>query len=69
MSVWSVPLVRALADGPLAHDRLLGQVAGIDTRMLVLTLLSLENRGLVERRSERAYALTAVGRGVLRALP
>ena len=68
MSAWGVAVVRALADGPLVSGRLLQRLDGIDARMLVLTLLSLEDRGLVERRAERAFALTAAGRGLLPAL-
>jgi DNA-binding HxlR family transcriptional regulator len=55
----------ALADGPMRSDSLLRRVYGIDLRQLVLTLRSLESRGLVERRVEREYRLTSAGRGLL----
>ena len=58
-------LLRALADGPMRSDSLLQRLYGIDQRLLVLTLRSLEGRGLVERRTERVYGLTSAGRGLL----
>jgi len=58
-------LLRALADGPMRSDSLLRRLDVTDLRMLVLTLRSLESRGLVERRVEREYRLTAAGRGLL----
>ncbi len=64
----TVTLLRALADGPMRSDSLLRRFDGIDLAQLVLTLRSLEGRGLVERRMERVYGLTAAGRGLLRAL-
>ena len=58
-------LLRALADGPMRADGLLRRLYGIDLPQLVLALRSLEGRGLVERRIEREYRLTAAGRGLL----
>jgi DNA-binding HxlR family transcriptional regulator len=58
-------LLRALADGPMRSDTLLRRLDQRDLRQLVLTLRSLENRGLVERRVEREYRLTAAGRGLI----
>ena len=57
-------LLRALADGPMRADGLLRRL-DVDLPRLVLTLRSLEGRGLVERRTEREYRLTAAGRGLL----
>ncbi len=53
----TVTLLRALADGPMRSDSLLRRFDGIDLGLLVLTLRSLEGRGLVERRMERVYGL------------
>jgi DNA-binding HxlR family transcriptional regulator len=61
----TVTLLRALADGPMRSDSLLRRFDGIDFGLLVLTLRSLEGRGLVERRMERVYGLTSAGRGLL----
>jgi DNA-binding HxlR family transcriptional regulator len=65
---WSVALIRALADGPLRYNRLLERVDGISPRMLTVTLRSLEEDGLVERRVEASaipYGLTRAGRELL----
>jgi DNA-binding HxlR family transcriptional regulator len=57
-------LLRALEYGPMRSDGLVRRL-DIDLPRLVLALRSLEGRGLVERRVEREYRLTAAGRGLL----
>jgi DNA-binding HxlR family transcriptional regulator len=57
-------LLRALEYGPMRSDLLLRRL-DIDLPRLVMALRSLEGRGLVERRIEREYRLTAAGRGLL----
>ena len=57
-------LLRALEYGPMRSDGLVRRL-DIDLPRLVLALRALEGRGLVERRIEREYRLTAAGRGLL----
>ena len=57
-------LLRALEYGPMRSDGLVRRL-DIDLPRLVLALRLLEGRGLVERRIEREYRLTAAGRGLL----
>jgi DNA-binding HxlR family transcriptional regulator len=47
---WSVPVLLALADGPLRYNRLLERLDGVSRRMLTATLLGLAADGLIERR-------------------
>jgi DNA-binding HxlR family transcriptional regulator len=65
---WSGAIIAALAAGPLRYNRLLERVEGISPRMLTLTLRSLEDAGLVERRQQGAalpYELSVAGRELL----
>jgi DNA-binding HxlR family transcriptional regulator len=65
---WSAAIIRALAGGPLRYNRLLERVDGISPRMLTVTLRTLEDAGLVERRQQGRtlpYALSPAGRELL----
>ena len=62
--VLTAALLRALEYGPMRSDGLVRRL-DIDLPQIVLSLRSLEGRGLVERRVEREYRLTAAGRGLL----
>jgi DNA-binding HxlR family transcriptional regulator len=46
---WSVPVLLALAEGPLRYNRLLERLDGVSRRMLTATLDPLVADGLVER--------------------
>lgn len=64
---WSMPVIRALDDGPVRFTALMAHVDGISHRMLTRTLRSLERDGLVSRTSypesppRVEYELTALG--------
>ena len=64
---WSMPVIRALDDGPMRFTALMNAVEGISHRMLTRTLRSLERDGLVSRTSypesppRVEYELTALG--------
>jgi DNA-binding HxlR family transcriptional regulator len=64
---WSMPVIRALEDGPVRFTVLMNLVEGISHRMLTRTLRSLERDGLVSRTSypesppRVEYELTALG--------
>ena len=64
---WSMPVIRALDDGPIRFTALMNAVEGISHRMLTRTLRSLERDGLVSRTSypesppRVEYELTALG--------
>jgi DNA-binding HxlR family transcriptional regulator len=65
---WSAAIIVALAAGPLRYNRLLERIDGMSPRMLTLTLRSLEEAGLVERRQQGAalpYTLSVAGRELL----
>ncbi|KQO12024.1 hypothetical protein ASF06_04500 [Agreia sp. Leaf244] len=64
---WSMPVIRALDDGPMRFTALMNTVEGISHRMLTRTLRSLERDGLVSRTSypesppRVEYELTELG--------
>ncbi|KJC64449.1 winged helix-turn-helix transcriptional regulator [Agreia bicolorata] len=64
---WSMPVIRALDDGPMLFTALMQAVEGISHRMLTRTLRSLERDGLVCRTSypesppRVEYELTELG--------
>ena len=64
---WSMPVIRALDDGPMRFTALMNAVEGISHRMLTRTLRSLERDGLVSRTSypesppRVKYELTELG--------
>jgi DNA-binding HxlR family transcriptional regulator len=64
---WSMPVTRALEDGPVRFTVLMTLVEGISHRMLTRTLRSLQRDGLVSRTSypesppRVEYELTALG--------
>jgi DNA-binding HxlR family transcriptional regulator len=64
---WSMPVIRALEDGPVRFTALMTLVEGISHRMLTRTLRSLERDGLVSRTSypesppRVEYELTELG--------
>jgi len=64
---WSMPVIRALDDGPVRFTALMTGVEGISHRMLTRTLRSLERDGLVSRTSypesppRVEYELTGLG--------
>lgn len=65
---WSMPVIRALADGPIRFTRLMAAVPGISHRMLTRTLRNLQRSGLIDRTSypesppRVEYELTGLGR-------
>jgi DNA-binding HxlR family transcriptional regulator len=65
---WTVPVVLALADGPLRYNRLLERLDGVSRRMLTATLGGLVADGLVEREPLRPgrveYRLSTAGEAV-----
>jgi DNA-binding HxlR family transcriptional regulator len=52
---WSMPVVLALAEGPLRFSELRGRLAGVSPRALTLALKDLEETGLVDRRVTEDY--------------
>jgi DNA-binding HxlR family transcriptional regulator len=64
---WSMPVIRALENGPVRFTSLMTLVEGISHRMLTRTLRSLQRDGLVSRTSypesppRVEYELTALG--------
>jgi DNA-binding HxlR family transcriptional regulator len=52
---WSMPVVHALADGPLRFSELRDRLEGISPRALTLALKELEAAGVVERRVTNDY--------------
>lgn len=64
---WSMPVIRALSEGPVRFTGLMADVEGVSHRMLTRTLRSLERDGLVSRTSypesppRVEYALTSLG--------
>ncbi|WEO76356.1 helix-turn-helix domain-containing protein [Cryobacterium sp. SO2] len=64
---WSMPVIRALNDGPVRFGHLMVAVEGISHRMLTRTLRALERDGLVTRISypesppRVEYELTGLG--------
>ena len=52
---WSMPVVHALANGPLRFSELRDRLDGISPRALTLALKELEAAGVVERRVTNDY--------------
>ena len=52
---WSMPVVHALAEGPLRFSELRDRLEGISPRALTLALKELEAAGVVERRVTDDY--------------
>ena len=52
---WSMPVVHALAEGPLRFSELRDRLEGISPRALTLALKELEAAGVVERRVTNDY--------------
>jgi DNA-binding HxlR family transcriptional regulator len=52
---WSMPVVFALADGPLRFSELRDRLEGVSPRALTLALKDLETAGLVDRRVTDDY--------------
>ena len=48
---WVLLIVHALADGPMRTSQLRRQIGGISEKMLIQSLRTLEQHGLIERRS------------------
>lgn len=72
---WSLEIVYALAvSGTLRHAELGRQLAGVTQRMLTRSLRQLERDGLISRKDYQEvpprveYALTDLGRGLLRGM-
>ena len=64
---WTLLIIHALAHGPLRTGELRRQIGGISEKMLIQSLRTLQDHGLVERRSYSEvpprvdYRLTEVG--------
>jgi DNA-binding HxlR family transcriptional regulator len=61
---WSLLIVRELLDGPHRYAELLNGLPGIATNLLAERLRTLAESGVVERRADGRYALTAWGQGL-----
>lgn len=71
---WSALILLLLGAGDMRFNALKRRIPGISQKMLSQTLRSLERDGLLTRRAEATvpvsvtYAITPLGRGLLRAL-
>jgi DNA-binding HxlR family transcriptional regulator len=69
---WSMPVIRALGDGPLRFSAVRSALVGVTPRALALALKELQGAGLVERRVTddyppgTVYGLTARARPLAR---
>lgn len=61
---WVLLIVRELVEGPRRYAELRDGLPGIATNLLVERLRSMESSGVVERRVDGRYALTAWGEGL-----
>jgi DNA-binding HxlR family transcriptional regulator len=61
---WVLLIVRELLPGPRRYGELLGGLPGIATNLLADRLRSMEDNGLVAKREDDRYALTARGEGL-----
>jgi len=73
-SKWALPIVAALAQGPLRTGELRRRLPGVSQKVLSQTLRELEQQGLVHRQAHEVvpprveYALSAAGQGLHAAL-
>lgn len=61
---WVLLIVRELLDGPRRYGELLDGLPGIATNLLAERLRALDESGVIERRNDETYALTAWGEGL-----
>jgi DNA-binding HxlR family transcriptional regulator len=66
---WSMPVVFALAGGPLRFSELREQLEGVSPRALALALKDLEEAGIVDRRVTEDYPPAAMYRLTKRGRP
>jgi len=61
---WDLLIVRELLDGPRRYNELLDGLPGIATNLLAERLRDMAEEGVLERRDDHTYVLTAWGEGL-----